>query len=480
MDVVGILAKQPKSLDDWVELLQVEEMPIFSNTAQQIYMAMEDEKKGALELGSIILQDPNLTAKVLKVGNSPYYNPSRQKISTVSRAIVILGLEMIQELTLTCSFFEAILSSADKNRANQEIAMAIHAAVQARELAILLRDKSPEEVFIAALLNNIGHVAFWCSSHKQAIKIHQQIAASSLNARDAEKQLLGFSLADLGKKLSKAWHLGGLVEEAIRHPESTDKRVQIVHLGSRISQAIKQGWDSDALQVCMQDMQKLSGESIEIIRKKIKTSTAYAVDIARQFGAHDASQFIGQESGVSIAVVWNDEQPDKKQIQFQVLQDITSQISGDINLNILFEMVMEGIHRGVEMDRTLFLLLGSDKKSLNEKIALGWSKADVAQKIKIHDTDAKTDLLFHTLYDHNSVWLSPKQHAALYTEQIASCLGRHECFVLPIQVQAKPIGLIYCDRGLNNLALTQEDFSVAKHFAKQAEIGLTLFRMKNQ
>jgi GAF domain-containing protein len=46
-------------------------------------------------------------------------------------------------------------------------------------------------------------------------------------------------------------------------------------------------------------------------------------------------------------------------------------------------------------------------------------------------------------------------------------------------VEAKPIGLIYCDRGLKHQALTQEDFSVVKHFAKQAEIGLTLYRMKN-
>lgn len=480
MDAVSTLPKQPQSMDDWVALLQVEEMPIFSNTAQQIYVAMEDKKKGALELGAVILQDPNLTAKLLKVGNSPYYNPSRQKISTVSRAIVILGMEMIRELTLACSFFESILSSADKDMANQEIAQAIHAAVQARELAIILRDQSPEEVFVAALLNNIGHVAFWCSSNKRALQLHQQIAASSLDAAEAEKQILGFSLADLGKKLSKSWHLGGLIEEAIRHPDALDKRIQTVCMGSRICQAIKQGWDSEALQSCLREVQKLSGESVEVIKAKIKTNTANAVDIARQFGAHDASQFIGLEIGVQLVEACEEESlPDKKQIQFQVLQDITSHISGNINLNVLFEMVMEGIHRGVGMDRTLFMLLGPDKKSLNEKISLGWQKPDVNEKIQVLDTNAKADLLFHTLQDRDGMWLKPNRHAALYTAQITACFGQHECFVFPIQVQAKPIGLIYCDRGLNKQALTQEDFSVANHFVKQAEIGLTLFRMKN-
>jgi hypothetical protein len=74
--------------------------------------------------------------------------------------------------------------------------------------------------------------------------------------------------------------------------------------------------------------------------------------------------------------------------------------------------------------------------------------------------------------------LKPDQHAELYTRQINLNLGRHECFVFSIQVEEKPIGLIYCDRSLCNQALTVADFSAVKHFAKQAQIGLTLYRMK--
>lgn len=88
MDAGKLSNKCPQSLEEWTELLWVEEMLIFSNTAQNSYLAMDDTKKGAMEMASIILQDPNLTAKLLKVSNSPYYNPSLGKISTVSRAIV--------------------------------------------------------------------------------------------------------------------------------------------------------------------------------------------------------------------------------------------------------------------------------------------------------------------------------------------------------------------------------------------------------
>lgn len=470
---------QPQGLEEWADLLREEEMPIFSNTAQKIYFAMDDKKKGAMELASIILQDPSLTAKLLKVGNCPYYNPSRQKISTVSRAIVILGMQMIRELTLACSFFESILSPANKERANREIAHAIHAAVQARELAITLGDQSPEEVFVAALLHNVGHVAFWCSGNRKTARMHEKLAASGLAGEEAEKQVLGFCLRDLGKKLSKSWHLGGLIQEAISHPQSSDARVQTVSMGTEICLALKHGIDSEEMDACLRKLQQRAGGTLEAIKAKIKANTAMAVDIAQQFGAHDASQYISSEQIQHVAVVHEDVHPDKKQIQFQVLQDITAHISGNIDLNVLFEMVLEGVYRGVEMDRTIFMLLGPDKKSLNEKISLGWEKLGTHEKIRVYSNDANGNLLFHALYDHEGLWLKPSQHGALYTSQIEAQFGRHDCFVFPIHVESKPIGLIYCDRGVGHKALTVEDFSAAKHFAKQAQIGLTLYRMKH-
>ncbi|MCQ8104267.1 HDOD domain-containing protein [Methylomonas sp. SURF-2] len=471
--------KQPQGLDEWVEILRDEEMPIFSNTAQKIYSAMDDKKKGAMELSSIILQDPSLTAKLLKIGNCTYYNPSRQKISTVSRAIVILGMHMIRELTLACSFFESILSPANKERANKEIALAIHAAVQARELAVALGDPSPEEVFVAALLHNVGHVAFWCSNHPKIARVHERLALSGADGEAAEKEVLGFHLQDLGKKLGKSWHLGGLIQEAISHPQSPDTRVRIVCMGARICQALDRGMESDEMAACLETLQKLGGGATEGIKSKIQANTLKAIEIAQQFGAHDASRYISPEREHGTVVVQDEAQFDKKQIRFQVLQDITAHISGNIDLNVLFEMVMEGVYRGVEMDRTIFMLLGPDKKSLNEKIALGWQKQAVNEKIRVNNTDAQGNLLFHALREDDGLWLKPDQHGALYSRQIESRFGRHECFVFPIQVENKPIGLIYCDRGIGHKALTAEDFSATKHFAKQAQIGLTLYRMKH-
>jgi len=478
MNKLPISQKLPKSIDDWVEMLQAQELPIFSNTAQSIYKSLDDEYKGAIELAAIILQDPNLTAKLLKVGNSSYYNPSRQKLGTVSRAIIVLGAEVIRELTLACSFFESILSPGNKERANQEIALAIHAAVQARELAIAMQDSMPEEIFVASLLHNIGQIAFWCSNSKQTIQINELIENNKLTVQEAEKQVLGFTLQDLSKKLSKSWHLGGLIEDSICQPQPANQRSQVVLMGCEISHALKFGWESPEMGICLKKLEKLSGERSSTIIAKIKKNTATAIKIAQKFGAHDASKYISSDIVVAMEDEIDSLKPDPKNIRLQILQDISNHISGDIDLNLLFEMVLEGIHRGVEMDRTLFLLLSPDKRTLNEKISLGWHKQLGEKKIHIQNNEINSNLCFYALHHEEGLCIDPQYYQALFTAQIMHTIGKFKSFIFPVYVEHKPIGLIYTDRGTNNAQLNQDDFTAAKHFARQANIGLTLYTIK--
>ncbi|WP_305909194.1 HDOD domain-containing protein [Methylomarinum sp. Ch1-1] len=473
---------QTKSIEEWTEVLCEQEMPIFSNTANTIYATLDDKKKGAMELASIILQDPNLTAKLLRVSNSSYYNPSRQPINTVSRAIVILGAATIRELTLACSFFESILSSDNKERANEEIAHAIHAAVQAKALAVASNDPSPEGVFIAALLHNIGKIAFWCFSDKQALQINELIESGGYTIREAEIKVLGFSLQQLSKRLSQSWHLGGLIEEAIHQPDADNPRIRLVQLGHEISQASKAGDDSAVMQQCLKKLSHVTGLANAELETRIKRCTAQAIKTAIQFGAHDASKFIDASSKRRLTPPDNSDSAvgnkvDKKQVQFRILEEISSHISGAINLNILFELVLEGIHRGVGMDRTLFLLLGADKKSLHEKFYFGRPES-AGSKIQLRN-NGRANLFFHSLETVEGIWANPQQHRQLYTPQIMELTGHNECFVIPVATEQKVIGMIYCDRAISQASLNLDDFDASKHFAKQACIGLTLYRMRS-
>lgn len=474
----------PKTLAGWTQLLCEQEMPIFSNTVQKINTTLRDEKKGALELASDILQDPNLTARLLKMSNSSYYNPSHQKISTISRAIVILGSKTIRELTLACSYFESILSTQNKEQANAEIGRAIHAAVQAKAIAIAANDPSPEEVFIAALLNNIGQLAFWCFSGQQGEQILALAQNNGLSIAAAEKQVLGFNLTDLGAALSRSWQLGGLIEQAISEPLATGKRVQMVQLSHQITAAVKTGWDSEALRDCIEKIAAITRQSSDHIKLQLQKNTRTAIKIAHQFGAQDASKYIQDAPGAQpFTPLDNDELPlpvnDRKQLQFQVLEEISTLLDGEINLNLLFETILEGIHRGVGMDRTLFALLSADKKTLKEKYSFGWLKEFYGKKTIFSLSAIPPNLFYQALQQDVGMWAQPATEADLFTPHVVNIIGRQECFLVPVLSDHKPIGLIYADRGIHQKPFVQEEFNNVRLFAQQANIGLKIYRLKH-
>ncbi|MGZ8238589.1 MAG: HDOD domain-containing protein [Methylobacter sp.] len=482
MDTETVSSKtiaEPRSLSEWTHVLCNEEMPIFSNTALSVHDVLSDDRKGAMELASVILQDPNLTVKLLKISNTPHYNPSRQKMVTVSRAIIMLGSEVIRELTLVCSFLECILSAINKQQASEEIAQAIHAAVHAKSIAIAANDSLPEEIFIATLLNHIGSISFWCFCGEQGERIQALINKGKCSREEAEIQVLGFKLTELGTCLSKAWKLGGLIEESIKPGvKSKNPRVGLVHLGYEITEALKEGVGSAKYNACVRKIEALTKEPQKDIIEKLQNNTANASDMACQFGATDAAMLI--QSRLNNAVDLEEPAPDidKKQLQLHISQDIVSIISDQIDINLLLETVLEGIHRGIGMDRTIFSLLVSDKQSLKEKLSLGWRKDSYENKVVFNVSETPPNIFFHALAGTQAFWAKPSVNTKLYMLRDINVIGKNECFMMPVFSNNTPIGLIYTDRGITNQALTEEDFSAFKYFSQQANIGLTVYRVQ--
>lgn len=474
------MLSEPHSLTEWAHVLCNEEMPIFSNTALSIHDVLSDDKKGAMELASVILQDPNLTVKLLKISNTPHYNPSRLKMVTVSRAIIMIGSEVIRELTLVCSFLESILSATNKKQANEEIAQAIHAAVHAKSIAIATYDSSPEEVFIATLLNHIGSISFWCFCGEQGERIQELINKGNFSRKDAERKVLGFTLLELGACLSKTWKLGGLIEESIR-PGVTfqNPRVGLVQLGYEITEALKEGAGSKKYEACIKKVEALTNLSKKAVIEKLQENTNAASDIACQFGATDAAMLIQGDRNQSAVAEASSPIFDKKQLQFQISQDITSIISDQFDINLLLETVIEGIHRGIGMDRTVFSLLVSDKHSLKEKLSLGWRKEMYDHKVIFHISETPPNIFFQALSGSKVFWPNPLVDGKLYTLREINLIGKIESFMMPIFSNKTPIGLIYADRGISNEPLTEEDFNAFKYFSQQANIGLAIYRMQH-
>ena len=72
----------PTSLSGWIKRLSDSGMPVFAHTAGDISRVSDSEESSAAELARVVLQDAAMTAKLLRVANSPIFNPVGKSIST--------------------------------------------------------------------------------------------------------------------------------------------------------------------------------------------------------------------------------------------------------------------------------------------------------------------------------------------------------------------------------------------------------------
>ena len=171
------------------------------------------------------------------------FNLQHRDIDTISSAVVLLGFDAVRDLAVSLALIEQVLKGRSHERVTRSLTRSFHAAAQARSYSAALHDDCPEEVFVAALLMNIGEVAFWSDAQEEAAAIDKLIR-SGTGVRDAERQILCFELEALSRRLVEEWQLGGLLEASFSD-DADDGRTVSVQLGHAMAEAVElYGWDS--------------------------------------------------------------------------------------------------------------------------------------------------------------------------------------------------------------------------------------------
>ena len=108
------------------------------------------------DLSDVILKDPGLTSRILKMANSSFYRQS-SKISTVKQAVVMLGMMQVKCLALSSSVFQTgRLEDKFHFDMKELFGHFISVAIGCNMLAELVEYRASEEVFISGLLHYIN------------------------------------------------------------------------------------------------------------------------------------------------------------------------------------------------------------------------------------------------------------------------------------------------------------------------------------
>jgi len=194
------------------------DLPILRQTAVDVLRI--SDRSGAAEVSQVVLQDQAFTTKVLNVVNSVYFNTTSEPIHSVTRAVVILGLDLVRSISLGLGFAEM----HEKQHPGVDLkvisAQAFYAATLARDLAKQLKHPHLEEVFVTALLQNLGQLAFAYHMPESHLEVQSLMEESGLSPQEAEETVLGTSLQEAGGSIAKEWNLPESLVDSIGVSES--------------------------------------------------------------------------------------------------------------------------------------------------------------------------------------------------------------------------------------------------------------------
>ncbi|MDH5232254.1 MAG: HDOD domain-containing protein [Gammaproteobacteria bacterium] len=201
----------------------------------------EDPLCSAIEMAQTISQDPALTAKLLKIANSPFYGfPSR--VETISRAISIVGTRELKELVIAASVIAMFTEMPHEDVLDIERFWhhSIMTGLISRHLGSKI--KTPvlhkERLFVAGLLHDVGRLVMAMKIPELVRVMLERSAKGKEPLNEIERLVFNMDHGEVGEELMKLWNLPNSLSEVARfhhQPELADDYVletAIIHIAS--------------------------------------------------------------------------------------------------------------------------------------------------------------------------------------------------------------------------------------------------------
>lgn len=211
------------SLNDIVERIDL--LAPIPAIASQIITKSEDPDSSLSEIADLIVNDPALTANLLKICNSAYFGLPR-KVESVKDAVAWVGLDQIVELVLTNSVSDNFKKGLEGYGLGEGELWrhAVTSAHVAKSLAHRFGvSQNKHLIYTAALLKDIGKLILGRFVAFSAEKINILVHSQGYSFNDAEKNVIGMNHEELGAMVGEKWSFSEKQIYIIRHHHLTDE-----------------------------------------------------------------------------------------------------------------------------------------------------------------------------------------------------------------------------------------------------------------
>jgi serine/threonine protein kinase len=467
------------------------------------------------DLSSSILKDFALTSKLLKLVNTAFYGQFSGTISTVSRAVVILGFENVRQAAVTLALFEHLQNKAHAHQLREELLASYFTGLLGRELMSAAGVHDAEEAFVCALFHSLGKLVTAFYLHEEFQEIGRLQRTRALDEASACGQVLGLSFEDLGIGVATTWHfperllhgMRRIPDEKLRAPAGADECLRaLANLAAGLCACVREtepARRAHAIHALASRFEAL-GVSPPLLAAVLQRTSAELTRDATIFGIGPAgSELVAAviaasqgphrepaasdaaatgSAGTSTAVHGGLAGPSsgspglgRTAILSAGIQDITNSLAADCELNDVLRMILETMYRGIGFTRALLCVRDATGHTLRARFGFG---ADIDRILRggfqvplspgadaFHAAiSTGTDLLVEDIdgerfRDHIPQWyrrLVPARSLALF----------------PLIVKSKPVGLFYGDSDHTGLRFDTAELNLLKTLRNQGVLAV--------
>ena len=261
-------------------------LPAIPSLPLQVLQMCRDESADCQKMADIISKDPSFVAKLLNVANSSFYGGARHKVTTVTQAVTLLGMNSIATLAFCFSLYRDLKKKGGVSfDHNSHWHRSILSSVAARVLGKWAQVPNYEEIFLAALLQDLGMLVLSEAFVGEYGQIYKNAGRNHQLLQEFEQERFGSDHSEVGAWLAEMWELPEVMRDAVRGSHDPDKveasedsrtTIICVMLSGRLADL----WCDPTVETALQEMFGLSQQYFKMDAQdflKILTDIAEAI-----------------------------------------------------------------------------------------------------------------------------------------------------------------------------------------------------------
>ncbi len=491
------------------------DFPVFSQTISVLNKVTSSDTESLASVSNAILKDYSLTNKVLRLVNSAYYNRGGGKISTISRAVVMLGINPVRSIAASLMLFDHMQNKLQSEQMKEDSVESLFSALIANELAVGLQLKNHEEAFLCALLRQLGKRLVRFYLHEESEAIEKLCLQEGKTESAAVSQVLGTSYHQLGISVAREWGFPDQIIESMKPLDTAnippaDKSTTGLQVISQYSNALSgilrsadpgQASSIKALNSCYGEALKVDNKRVEavigicqneltefarLIQFKLTDSPFYKkmANDENDPTLSEAEKTHHQEFGdaESVEILEEDTETINRTAEKALtdgIQDISNTLTGNYTINQVCQMILETIYRAFSGSRVLLCLKDQSGKNMCARFGYGDNIEAAIEKFTIPLTYHAD--VFHIAFKNNQDIRIENTRSENIVKRIPDWyhqhIAAHSFAIFPISINHSPIALIYIDgAGGKAISITDTQLGLLKTLRNQAVLAIKNFR----